>query len=77
MSYVIATWKKGRPYAITACSSDQKFLLIPLDSEVALNKIFSHPYRAGAQSILAWINNNDKTLAREELTIQDEARFRK
>lgn len=77
MSYVIATWKKGRPYAITACPSDKQFLLIPLDSEVALNKIFSHPYRAGAQSILAWINNNDKNLSSEELTIQDEARFRK
>lgn len=77
MSYVIATWKEGRPYAITACSSDKQFLLIPLDSEVSLSKIFSHPYRAGAQSILAWINNNDKNLASEELTIQDEARFRK
>jgi hypothetical protein len=77
MSYVIATWKEGRPYAITACSTNKQFLLIPLDSEVALNTIFSHPYRAGAQSILAWINNNDKALASEELTIQDEARFRK
>jgi hypothetical protein len=77
MSYVIATWKEGRPFAITACSSSQQFQLIPLDSEIALSKIFSHPYRAGAQNILTWINNNDKQLASTELSIQDEARFRK
>jgi len=77
MSYVIATWKGGIPYAITACSSAKQFMLVPLDSDVALNKIFSHPYRAGAQLILTWINKNDDLLANEELSIQDEARFRK
>jgi len=77
MSYVIAAWKDGRPYAITACSQSNVFQLIPLDSEVALNKIYSHPYRAGAQQILSWINENDSDLASEELSIQDEARFRK
>jgi hypothetical protein len=77
MSYVIATWKDGRPYAITACRQPSEFQLIPLDSEVALNKIYSHPYRAGAQQILSWINENDNNLASEELSIQDEARFRK
>jgi len=77
MSYVIVTWKDGRPFAITACSNSKQFQLIPLDSEVALNKIFSHPYRAGAQNILTWINSNDKQLSGEELSIQDEARFRK
>ena len=77
MSYVIATWKDGRPFAITACCDSKQFQLIPLDSEVALSRIFSHPYRAGAHNILAWINNNDKQLAGEELSIQDEARFRK
>ena len=77
MSYVIATWKNGVPYAITACKQTNQFLLVPLDSDVALNKIFSHPYRAGAQQILAWINGNNDQLASEELSIQDEARFRK
>ncbi len=77
MSYVIATWKQGKPYAITACPDRSQFELIPLDSDVALNKIFSHPYRAGAQQILTWINKNDKQLSGEELSIQDEARFRK
>jgi len=44
---------------------------------VALKRIFSHPYRAGAQQILSWINNNDSELASKELSIQDESRFRK
>ena len=77
MSYVIATWKNGVPHAITACDQANQFLLVPLDSDVALNKIFSHPYRAGAQQILAWINKNDAELSGQELSIQDEARFRK
>jgi len=77
VSYVIATWKNGVPHAITACNQTNQFLLVPLDSDVALNKIFSHPYRAGAQQILAWINKNNDQLASQELSIQDEARFRK
>ena len=77
MSYVISTWKEGMPYAVTACAQSNKFRLIPLDSEVALSKIFSHPYRAGAQQILTWINKNDNDLASEELEVRDEAQFRK
>jgi hypothetical protein len=77
MSYVIVTWEWGKPQAITANGADNKFELIPLDSDVALNKIFSHPYRAGAQQILTWINKNDELLACKNLSIQDEARFRK
>jgi hypothetical protein len=75
MSYIIATWKNGRPFAITAATN--QFELIPLDSDVALNKIFSHPYRAGAQQILSWINKNDTDLATEQLEVRDEAQFRK
>jgi len=77
MSYVIATWKDGRPFAITACRASNSFQLIALDSEVALNKIYSHPYRAGAQQILSWINKNDKDLAGEQLEVRTEAQFRK
>lgn len=77
MAYVIATWRWGAPHAIMADGENNKFQLIPLDSDVALNKIFSHPYRAGAQQILTWINNNDEDLACKELSIQDESRFRK
>jgi hypothetical protein len=77
MSYVIATWKEGMPHAITACNQSNSFQLIPLDSDVALNKIFSHPYRAGAQQVLTWINKNDEALSVETLSIQEIARFSK
>jgi len=77
MAYVIATWKAGKPYAITASSGFNKFQLIPLDSDVALSHVYAHPYRAGAQQILTWINSNDNDLACEELQIEDQARFRK
>lgn len=77
MSYVIVSWKSGSPHAIRACSESNSFELIPLDSDVALNKIFSHPYRAGAQQILTWINKNDEQLAGQELDVFDEAQFRR
>lgn len=77
MSYVISCYKDSGYHAIVASSEENKFLLIPLDSSVALNRIYSHPYRAGAQQILSWINENDEDLAKENLSIQDEARFRK
>ena len=77
MSYVIVTWEWGKPHAITADSSSNQFKLIPLDSDTAINKIFSHPYRAGAQQILSWINKNDERLACKNLSVEDEARFRK
>ena len=77
MSYVIACWQWGQPHAITANSTTNKFELIPLDSEVALNRIFSHPYRAGAQQILTWINENDEDLSCKNLEVSDEAQFRK
>lgn len=77
MSYVIATWKSGEPHAIRACAQTNSFHLIPLDSDVALNKIFSHPYRAGAQQILTWINKNDEQLSHQELHVYDEAQFRR
>lgn len=77
MSYVIVTWEWGNPQAVTANKKTKQFELIPLDSDVAINKIFSHPYRAGAQEILSWINKNDEQLASKNLSVQDEARFRK
>lgn len=77
MSYVIVTWEWGNPQAVTANKETKQFELIPLDSDVAINKIFSHPYRAGAQEILSWINKNDEHLASKNLSVQDEARFRK
>ena len=77
MAYVIATYKDGRPYAISACGQTNSFQLVPLDSDVALNKIFSHPYRAGAYNILSWIEKNDDQLSGIDLDVYDEAKFRK
>jgi hypothetical protein len=77
MSYIIVSMNTDQPSAITACNQSNSFELIPLDSDVALNKIFSHPHRAGAQQILTWINKNDPALASQDLSIQDESRFRK
>jgi hypothetical protein len=75
MAYLLACWKSGTPYGVRA--STDSFELIPLDSETALGKVFSHPYRSGAQKILSWIQQNDHVLNREELSIQDCARFQR
>ncbi len=77
MSYVIVTLDGEITQAITASKELNKFFLVPLDSDVAINKVFSHPHRAGAQQILNWINKNSEQLACQNLSIQDEARFRK
>lgn len=77
MSYVIVTWEWGKPQAITANNKSNQFELITLDSDSAINRIFSHPYRAGAQQILEWINKNDESLSSKNLQVRDEAEFRK
>ena len=77
MSYVIVTLDGAITQAVTASKELNKFFLIPLDSDVAINKVFAHPHRAGAQQILNWINKNSEQLACQNLSIQDEARFRK
>ena len=77
MAYVIATYKDGLPYAVHACGQTNSFHLVALDSDVALNKIFSHPYRAGAYNILSWIEKNDDQLSGIDLDVYDEAKFRR
>lgn len=77
MSYVIVTWEWGQPHAITANAESNRFELVKLESDSTINKIFSHPYRAGAQQILSWINNHDESLACKNLQVRDEAEFRK
>jgi hypothetical protein len=77
MSYMLACWRWNEPYGVIASSSSNKFELIPLDSDSALSKVFSHPYRSGAQKILNWIKENDDSINGEELSIQDVARFQR
>jgi hypothetical protein len=77
MAYLIACWRDGTPYGVTASLASNKFELIPLDSDSALSKVFNHPYRVGAQNILSWIKKNDKKLHSQGLSIQDSSRFQR
>jgi hypothetical protein len=76
MSYVIGTYKEAVPYLITANSETNSFQLIEVKGDSTFNKVFSHPYRAGAYNVLTWIQQNDNDLAGEDLEVFDEARFR-
>jgi len=73
VTYILACWEDGIPYGIK-CNQDH-FSLVQLDSSSRNDRIFSHPYRSGAQKILSWIKENDAELGSKELTIQDRARF--
>jgi hypothetical protein len=77
MSYVIGTYKDCVPYLITADSETNSFQLVEVKGDSTFNKVFSHPYRAGAYNVLTWIQKNDSALASEDLNVFDEARFRK
>lgn len=76
MSYVIGTYKEGLPYLVTADRETNSFQLVEVEGDSTFNKVFSHPYRAGAYNVLTWIQQNDSDLASEDLNVFDEARFR-
>jgi hypothetical protein len=76
MPYVIATSKNNLNYCVRADSNTNTFVLIPVESDSDLAKVFCHPYRIGATQILDWINDNDSALASEELYVCDEGKFR-
>ena len=76
MSYVISTCKDGVNYCIRADSSKNKFVLIPVESDSDLSKVFCHPYRVGAAQILQWILENDTDLASQNLEVSAEGKFR-
>jgi hypothetical protein len=77
MSYVIGVKKEDATYCLKASVEDNRFLLVPVESDSDLSRIFSHPYRNGAMQILNWINKNDSKLASEKLEIYVEGKFRK
>lgn len=77
MSYVIGVCKKDATYCVRASLEDNRFLLIPVESDSDLSKIYCHPYRNGATQILNWINKNEPDLASEELQVYDEGKFRR
>ena len=76
MPYVIATSKNNLNYCVRADSDTNTFVLIPVESDSDLAKVFCHPYRIGATQILDWINDNDSDLASENLYVCDEGKFR-
>jgi hypothetical protein len=75
MSYVIACWKRGVPHGIQV--TNNKFTLVPLDSQTNVSKLFNNPHRTQMQKFLNWIKENDKELKHEEFSIQDYGRFRR
>ena len=76
MPYVIAARKNNMDYCIRADLESNRFVLIPVESDSDLAKVFCHPYRNGATHILNWIYDNEAELAGEELYVCDEGKFR-
>ncbi len=75
MSYLIATEIKGVPHAIATNVKENKFELIPIQTDSQIAKAFCAPNQTGAYSILEWINKNDKRLAAKSLSVQPEAQY--
>ena len=61
MSYVISVSKDNVNYCVRADQAANSFVLIPVESDSDLTKVFCHPYRIGAVQILNWINENQDT----------------
>jgi len=62
---------------VQASVKDNRFLLIPVESDSDLSRILCLPYRNGAMQILNWINDHDSRLACEGLEVYAEGKFRK
>lgn len=77
MSYVISTRKNNVNYCVQADTTLNKFVLIPVESDSDLSKVFCHPYRIGATQILQWILEHEPDLACENLEVSFEGKFRK
>ena len=73
MSYVIACWKEGVPHGIKV--GKDSFELIPINSQKNVSRLFNTPGRSAMQKFLTWIQENDKDLKHEDLSIQDYGRF--
>ena len=77
MPYVIGVCKSNATYCVRADHETQQFVLVPVESDSDLSRIFCHPYRNGATQILNWIKNNESELSSEDLQVYDEGQFRK
>ena len=75
VSYLITTYLKGVPHAITTNVEANRFELIPIIKDSQISKAFCSPNKTGAMNILNWINENDTKLAAANLDVQPEAKF--
>jgi hypothetical protein len=75
VSYLIATYIDGVPYAIHPNVKDNKFELIKILKDSQISKAFCSPNKTGAVNILKWINENDESLSSKGLQVCPEARF--
>ena len=75
VSYLIATYLDGIPYAISPNPKAKSFELIPIIKDSQISKAFCSPTKTGAMNILKWINENDKQLSKNDLSVQPEAKF--
>lgn len=75
VSYLIATYIDGVPYAISPNVKDNKFELIKILKDSQISKAFCSPNKTGAVNILKWINENDESLSDKGLQVCPEARF--
>ena len=77
MSYVLSTTVSGVPHCVQCDVDNDRFILVPVQSESQLSKVFVSPNNTGAYSLLDWINKHDKKLKRKQITVTPEAVFRK
>ena len=75
MSYLISTFIKGVPHAITPNPDSGKFELIRIVRDSEISRAYCSPTKTGAVQILNWIKDNDAELSLQNLTVQPEARF--
>lgn len=75
VSYLITTYLQGIPHAITPNTDCKRFELIPITKDSQISKAFCSPTKTGAMNILKWINENDKRLSKNNLSVQPEAKF--
>jgi hypothetical protein len=76
MPYVLSTTVSGVPHLVTCDVENNCFLLLPVQSEAQLSKAFTSPNKTVATSVLKWINANDKKLAKKDIKLEVEAKFR-
>lgn len=75
VSYLIATYIDGVPYAVRPNVEENKFELIKILKDSQISNAFCSPNKTGAVNILKWINENDESLSSKRLQVCPEARF--